>query len=106
MKLTEAACTSIRISSAAGFGSSISPMPSPSGPSNDRHSTALIAILRIQEPKSRDRGHRPGICRVELGMWARTLESPQFVGTLDRKRQVNAGIVYDLAVVRPLSVPW
>jgi hypothetical protein len=49
MKLTEAACMSIRISSSAGFGLSISPTDSPSGPLNEWQSTALIAILQLQE---------------------------------------------------------
>src|SRR5664279_3685460 len=47
MKLTEAAWTSIRISSLAGIGSMISPMRRCSGPVNALQRTALIAVLRV-----------------------------------------------------------
>src|SRR3569833_3339853 len=46
MKLTEAACTSIRISSPAGTGSSNSPMRRSSAPVKLSQSTALIGALQ------------------------------------------------------------
>src|SRR5262245_34513877 len=51
MKLTDAACTSIRTSSPAGFGSSMSAIARSSGPVNALQSTALIVALHRPRAK-------------------------------------------------------
>jgi hypothetical protein len=52
MKLTEAAWTSIKISSLAGIGSSISPMRRSSEPVNASQSTAFIAALQSDRDRT------------------------------------------------------